>query len=157
MIFDKMISLDAYAASIPSFSVIRSFLDSHVPLNLPVGSIELDEGVRAVTHVYESREEGEFEVHRDYLDLQYIVSGGERIQVAHLSVLSEGGPYSKGNDIQFFQKAEESTTLNMAPGCFAVFFPWDGHKPNLHFRGTPAQVRKVVFKIPASGLSLLRG
>ena len=149
MLYDKLISLDAYASVIPGFPVIRAFLAEHDPLTLAPGAVELGDGIRAVTHVYDSREGGEFEVHRKYLDLQYIVSGGERIQVAHLSGLTEGGAYSEQDDIQFFKKAETITTLNMAPGCFAVFYPWDGHKPNLHFAEGPAQVRKVVFKIPA--------
>ncbi|TNG96331.1 DUF386 domain-containing protein [Pasteurellaceae bacterium USgator11] len=92
------------------------------------------------------------EVHRRYLDVQYLHSGQERIGVA----VDRGGntvakPYDTERDILFYQDVDAESELVMRPGNFAVFFPSDIHRPAC-FDGEMAKIRKVVVKIAVSEL-----
>jgi YhcH/YjgK/YiaL family protein len=95
----------------------------------------------------EAEQERKPEVHRKYIDIQYIVSGTESIKIA----VDTGGnavfkEYNEENDILFYEGVEDESELVMTPGSFAVFFPNIVHKPNCTYREKSA-VRKVVFKI----------
>lgn len=88
--------------------------------------------------------EGTGEAHRNYVDIQYLVSGQEKIGVDQLeadSVLVEGRPE---NDIYFYQMGRDVVTLQ--PGHFAVLWPQDIHAPALAVEGAQ-HCRKVVIKV----------
>jgi YhcH/YjgK/YiaL family protein len=87
------------------------------------------------------------EVHRQYIDVQYLCSGSEKIGVA-----SETGNNAlaedllESRDLLFYGGMENESTLTMIPGSFAVFFPSDVHRPGCAC-GSPAAIRKVVIKV----------
>jgi len=87
------------------------------------------------------------EAHKKYIDIQYVVSGEEAIGYAPLphgakpaeDLLTE-------KDIAFFADPAGETDLVLSAGAFAIFFPWDIHRPGCAIgKGTP--VRKVVVKV----------
>ena len=87
------------------------------------------------------------EIHRKYIDVQYLVSGKERIGVAvdtHKNKILED--YSEEKDVLFYEECEGESDLLMLPGNFAVFFPNIVHRPGCS-DGEPAKIRKVVIKI----------
>jgi len=93
-----------------------------------------------------------FESHREHIDLQYSISGGERMDVTSLSAgLTVVEPFQPGSDIAFYaDPARPVTTLTVLPGELAIFFPDDAHKPSLRL-GTPATAfRKAVVKVRIS-------
>lgn len=87
------------------------------------------------------------EVHRQYIDVQYLCSGSELIGVA-----SETGNNAiaedllEQRDLLFYSGMENESTLTMIPGSFAVFFPSDVHRPGCAC-GSPKAIRKVVIKV----------
>lgn len=93
------------------------------------------------------------EVHRQYIDVQFLWSGQEKIGVANDTgnnkvredLLAE-------RDLLFYWGMENESTLVMQPGNFAVFFPSDAHRPACQFDG-PEAIRKVVIKVRASLLT----
>ena len=92
------------------------------------------------------------EVHRRYLDVQYLHSDKEKMGVApDLGTNSIEMEYSNERDIQLYKDAEFENTLTMQAGCFAVFFPEDVHRPAC-IDGEVSQIRKVVVKIAMSEL-----
>lgn len=92
------------------------------------------------------------EVHRNYLDVQYLHKGIERIGVAtDLGQNLIATPYDQKRDILFYQSMENETELVMRPGNFAVFFPSDIHRPAC-IDEYPTKIRKVVVKIALSQL-----
>ncbi len=92
------------------------------------------------------------EVHRNYLDVQYLHSGQERIGVAIDSgknVVAK--QYDAARDILFYQEVADESELVMRPGNFAVFFPSDVHRPACIDQQT-GKIRKIVVKIAISEL-----
>ena len=96
---------------------------------------------------YTTRDEADsrFEAHRKYADIQYVVSGEERIGLTPLRLTTVTVPYDSGNDISFLA-ADEGTFLSAEPGRFFVFFPGDAHRPGVKNRER-SQVRKIVVKV----------
>jgi hypothetical protein len=66
--------------------------------------------------------------------------------VAPVASLVTAEPYDTTKDIEFFGVPQESATLALRAGDFAVFAPGDGHRPSLHLDG-PHVSRKVVVKV----------
>jgi len=98
-----------------------------------------------LTYKTEAEEVRGFEVHRQYLDVQYILSGREFIYWAPLEEMTPAGEYSEEKDI-IFLSGDARARLQLTPGSFALFFPEDAHKPNCAWDG-PQQVRKAVVKV----------
>jgi biofilm protein TabA len=96
-----------------------------------------------------SRENMRWETHREYVDLQYIVGGGELIEWAPVSQLATSGGYDPVKDVQFYAEYEPSQTLVMPPGLFVFFTSTDAHKPQVA-DGTNSFVHKAVVKIHRS-------
>ena len=123
---------------------------------LPAGRQEIDgEAMFAMVLDYEPepREKRRAEVHRKYIDIQYIVWGEELIGHAFLTDgLSPCEDLLANKDALLFDAVEGETLLRLTPGMYAVFFPWDVHRPGIVSApgapGDPAvTVRKVVVKL----------
>jgi YhcH/YjgK/YiaL family protein len=91
-------------------------------------------------------EQVRFEAHRRYIDIQLVVRGQEAIGVAPVAALTTVEPYDAAKDIEFFAVPQESATLALRAGDFAVFAPGDAHRPSLHLDG-PHVSRKAVVKV----------
>jgi len=95
------------------------------------------------------REDLKWETHREYIDLQYIVGGGEVIEWAPAAKLVADVSYDENTDFQFYAPASADALLGMQDGLFVFLFPADGHKP-LVSDGTNRYVHKVIAKIHKS-------
>jgi YhcH/YjgK/YiaL family protein len=84
-----------------------------------------------------------WEAHRRYIDVQFVVTGAERMGVASLGQLREREPYDSAKDVVFFEPGSEFVTI--CAGMFAICGPEDVHSP-CHAAGEPGLVRKVVVK-----------
>lgn len=89
-------------------------------------------------------EDCRLEAHRDYADIQYIVSGREAIGFATLKNQEITTPYTPERDIVFFNG--ETTPLILETGMFVIFFPQDVHQPGMQVDGSE-KVKKVVVKV----------
>jgi len=96
-----------------------------------------------------ARDACKWESHREYVDLQYILGGGEVIEWAPAAKLVADGAYDEKTDFQFYAPAEADALLSMQDGLFAFLFPSDGHKP-LVSDGNNRQIHKVIAKIHKS-------
>lgn len=117
---------------------------------LPTGNYDLegkDMIVQVIDMTTKPVEENRPEVHRKYIDVQFLCHGSERIGVADdtgRNVVAKDMLAER--DLLFYEGMENESTLQMHPGNFAVFFPWDVHRPACH-AGQPAPIRKVVVKV----------
>lgn len=94
------------------------------------------------------------EVHRDYIDVQYMVHGHELI--GFYPDCGDGAALEDNldsNDVLFYQEREDNheIMLPMTDGCYAVFFPEDVHRPCCMMNG-PEEVKKIVLKIRVDSL-----
>jgi biofilm protein TabA len=97
-------------------------------------------------YITKNEETAQFEAHKKYIDIQYVISGKEVMNVAPLkSVTKVLVPYNATKDIEFVA-VSKSVDLKAAPGNFFIFFPDDAHRPGLK-DGMNSPVRKVVIKL----------
>ena len=110
------------------------------------GKHEID-GVRLFAIVAHDQGRGRdgatLEVHRKYIDIQYVISGNEQIGWQPLaSCRTVKQAYDFATDLAFFLD-RPSSWFELAPRSFAVFFPEDAHAP----LAAQGPVHKVVVKI----------
>lgn len=124
------------------------FLSSQNLTELPEGRIDLPVGNAYVTVTdYITKDDADFEFHREYIDLQYVASGCEYIYTTSTEDVKEYTQmYDKKTDIGFFRASQDSVFL-ASPKDLIVLFPSDGHKPCIKVKDN-LPVRKIVIKIP---------
>jgi len=91
------------------------------------------------------REQGKWECHRKYADIQYIAEGTEQIgfnDIKNMSVITD---YNPEKDIMIL--AGNGDNLTIENGHFGIFYPDDAHQPKLAPDNAPGQVTKVVVKV----------
>jgi biofilm protein TabA len=95
-------------------------------------------------------EDAKWENHRNYIDIQYVVRGKEKMGIAPLSKATVTQAYDAVKDIAFNSVPEkDSHYYDAEPGTFLIFFPQDAHRPGIKVEGSDT-VRKVVIKIRSS-------
>lgn len=70
-----------------------------------------------------------YELHREYLDIQILLSGTERIDFGLEGSAQQPDIYHEDDDYQLCDSLEQRQTLHMVPGMFAIFLPNEPHKP----------------------------
>ncbi|MBI3256117.1 MAG: YhcH/YjgK/YiaL family protein [Candidatus Andersenbacteria bacterium] len=96
-----------------------------------------------------SQEQTIYEAHRQYIDVHYCLEGGEIIDWTPVNQLTPTMEFDTAKDYCLYESPREATSLLMAPGTFAIFFPADAHMPKIS-DGKNTQIRKAVVKIKAS-------
>lgn len=87
-----------------------------------------------------------WESHKKYTDLQYVISGEEKIGVTPVDKLKVTEPYDEEKDIAHYSGPGE--TYPAKPGTFFLFFPGTAHRPNITMNGNKPD-QKIVIKIKA--------
>jgi len=85
-----------------------------------------------------------WESHRNYIDLQSVISGEEKIGVAPINSVTVTMPYDAGKDLANY--SGNGTFYTATPGTFFLFFPQNAHRPNVTTGGNKPD-KKVVIKI----------
>ena len=83
----------------------------------------------------------EFEAHRDFIDIHYILSGSEAFGYANVECLKTTKEYDKADDYLLLDGDKSLITLNA--GDFCITFPQDAHIPFCQKRGEEPLVRAV--------------
>jgi YhcH/YjgK/YiaL family protein len=147
MIVDNIKNAQFYYSLGEKFQKAFEFLKNTDLLALDNGRYCLEgDDVFAIVQEYQTKPEaeGKFEVHRKYIDIQYIVKGEEKLGYLHLDAFIQKGDFDEEKDIVFgegkgvFVKAKE--------GNFVIFAPQDAHMPSIAVY-EPLPVKKVVIKI----------
>jgi len=109
------------------------------------------DSIRVIVQEYETsdRMDLHYEAHRKYIDLQYVITGKERIGIADLDQKKMVvKPYHEQEDIGFYEIG--GGDLRQADNqVFFIFFPWDAHMPCIR-SDESITVKKIVFKIPVN-------
>ncbi len=158
MIADSIKNKNLYDGILPGLAMALKYVEAMKAAGFSEQTVELDgRQVYAMHQAYvtESAEGRQYEAHRRYIDVQYIVEGEEVIQAAELSCLESRSSYDAEKDVQWFMpgsgkgSGKDSGAINMIhlkAGQFAVFFPQDAHMPKLATR-SPGPVKKIVVKV----------
>ena len=150
MIYDKLENLPLYAKSFPGADKVIAFLEECAAKTPAPGKYELD-GKRLFVNVQEYAPKvfnpEKLEYHRNYIDIQLLLTGAEALYYAPLDGLDTVMPYNAEKDCGFSRlpAPEEGTKIALRPGNFVLLFPEEGHLPGV---GDPAStVVKAVVKI----------
>ena len=84
------------------------------------------------------------EAHREFLDIQYIVKGGETVGWAPVETLTLSGEFNTAKDKGMY--AGHCDFMDIAEGCCYVVFPEDAHMPGSHLE-VPQEYTKLVVKL----------
>jgi len=144
MIIDRIEEQERYYPLHPDMEIAFAFLAEAA--DLEPGRYELENGLFASIHEGDTNQidELDLEAHKNYIDLQYCISGGERMGWAHIQELN---PVSADEERDLYMYSGKSTALSIRPGMFYIMFPSDGHKAGAH-NEFQKHYRKVVVKIP---------
>ena len=93
---------------------------------------------------YMTKDDANYEAHRKYADIQYIISGSEKIGVTDYKTCSTVIAYDEANDIEFLSGTGNDVVLK--EGEFVILYPEDAHKPSISINES-TQVRKAVVKV----------
>jgi biofilm protein TabA len=149
MILDQLAHHAQYSGLSPRFARAFAFLEG-LPAHPTVGRHEIDgEDIFAFVqqHLTKPVAEKQFEVHRKYVDIQYMVKGRELIYWAPLAQLSEETmAFDEKLDAALYRGSPDMVPIQLRAGQFAVLFPRDGHAPSCAW-DAPAEVLKVVVKV----------
>ncbi|MEO7649291.1 MAG: YhcH/YjgK/YiaL family protein [Bryobacteraceae bacterium] len=94
---------------------------------------------------------GNFEAHKDYIDIHHLVRGAEMIGSAPLAGLITSKPYDKKSEAELFELPKQYKHIDIAPGEFIIFFPGQAHLPGRERNGSQ-KIKKVVIKALASAV-----
>ena len=119
------------------------------------GRFELD-GDRMILQVLDQTTAPRADVHRKYVDVQFLAAGGpERIGwYEDLGDNEVDEELLETRDIIFYKNnpAAAEGVIEMRPGTYAAFFPWDVHIPAIEAEGGSAPIRKIVIKVAVDTL-----
>lgn len=143
MILDHLVNYQRYADLHPAFARAFEFLAEMSPDM--EGTYELDGRnlyciVEATTG--RGREGRKMEVHRKYIDIQYVVSGKDVMGWDSVEEDAPGEDYNEEKDIRFIDPVPVAW-LDVPTGYFAIFYPEDAHMP----LACDNEMKKVVVKV----------
>jgi biofilm protein TabA len=124
-----------------------AFMKRNDLVNMPKGKYNIDSPFVYATITDDPSKDFDktnWESHRRYIDLQYIVTGEELIGLNPVAQATVTRPYDEKRDVANY--SAEGQLLHSVPGTFFLFFPSDAHRPNITPGGNKT-VKKLVIKI----------
>lgn len=144
MVIDHWSNLLNYQTLLPQLEVFVPYLNQLE--SLEEGKYELEDGHFFVVMSGDTQlmDEGLFEFHQAYVDVQIVLEGQEQMQWGWLPNLCVTHPYDNHQDIGFAQG--NGTIVTVSSGMFYMAFPHDAHMPARHVNESTS-FKKVVLKI----------
>lgn len=144
MILDRFENISAYSPMVKNLQNAIDFINSLCELS--VGRYEFDGGFLMVQEgITNPVEEGSFETHEKYIDVQYVVEGSEIMLWEDKKGLKCTIEYDKDKDAAFYEG--KGTAIEIKAGMSYIMFPNDGHKACCHVN-SPNKYKKYVIKLP---------
>lgn len=130
---------------------VQNFFRSNKLQDLPVGRYDFSNGVYLNIDSYSTRPRSKrkYEAHRQYLDVQYIITGEEVICIENIDKLRVVDEYDEVKDCIFYGNEQSGIDYLMKTGEGMIIYPEDGHMPCVQASdGNPVTVKKMVIKLP---------
>ena len=149
MIIDSIKNAKKYYSVHPSFKAAFEALEK-IDENTPCERITVDGDnifINMAEYVNKNVDECLYESHKKYIDIQYVVSGEEYIDLCDQNILEFTDNRLDTDDIAFFKDTDKFSRADLTEGLFVVIFPGEAHKPCIAPDGKGVKVRKAVAKI----------
>jgi YhcH/YjgK/YiaL family protein len=125
-----------------------AFLKNHDLAKLAPGRYPIEGDYAYATVTNEPTKDfhvSKWELHKKYTDLQYVISGEEKIGVdPGAKGLTVTEPYNEEKDVTYY--TGPGKIYDAKPGTFFLFFPGTAHRPNITTGGNKID-KKIVIKI----------
>ena len=149
MIYDRLSNCEQYYVFGDKFKKAFDFLKNTDLKNIEDGSYEI-QGQEIYANIQslntKSPEEKKWEVHRKYIDIQYVISGEEKMGYGVLEDFNQiTQAYDEQKDVEFLN-GDTFNFVNVQEGDFVVFFDNDVHAPMLAINESML-IKKVIVKI----------
>ena len=150
MVFDNLKNCELYYGLHPRFQEAFDFIKRAIAENLEAGKYEIDgKELWASVQEYTSklRDDAKAEAHKNYIDIQYIVSGTEVIEGFDITRATPKSEYNDVKDVMFYENYQNATKGILCADEYGIFFPTDVHKPGVCLDGVQSPVKKIVVKV----------
>lgn len=122
----------------------RKDLASLAPGTYPI--VGKDVYATITEYVPKDLDSSQWESHKNYADIQAVITGTEKIGKTAVSGLTVTQPYDASQDIAHYQGPGDYYIAK--PGTFFIFFPGEAHRPSLKTKkGDTQKVKKLVIKM----------
>ena len=148
MIADILKNKQIYAAISPGIKTALDYIAKTDFSAIDPGRYELDgSNLFVLVQAYDSipKEQGKWECHKNYIDIQYIAEGVEQIGCNNIDKMKVITEYNPEKDIAFL--SGEGDFITFSKGSYGIFFPADAHMPKIAVNNIPDKVKKVVVKV----------
>ena len=137
----------------PRVGQLLRYLRSHDWDEFGEGKVELDGG-KIFFSIYDSEtkddDELHYEVHKDYIDIQFVLEGEELLYYGNLPADAEEIEADEEEDYYYFEKPETRLShIHFCPGEFIILFPGELHAPGGMTDQGKCTVRKFIGKVLA--------
>lgn len=149
MIVDRIENGRVYSPLHKGFEKAFAVLAEPGLINKPDGRYSVDgDDVYFIVQHYTTKpiDQGRFESHKKYIDIQALLAGQELLAYSPTAGLEVVEPYDEQKDIMFCRVGSIIAQTKLQAGLFCLLYPHDAHLPSCQVT-CPAPVHKVVFKI----------
>lgn len=147
MIYDKLENIKHYSGCNPNLDIAIEYIITHDLHKLPLGRTELS-GSDVFINVMEAAaapaKQQNYEIHKNYMDIQIDLSGTEMIQIGDSSDMRVES-YNPETDFGVAH-CNNLTSCIMGPGNFIICMCSEPHKPGIEVLADTA-LKKCVFKV----------
>ena len=147
MVSDSIENAHLYYNLSPRIEEALKFLETTDFTDAEEGRIDIDgDNIYALVQRYNTKpeDEGKWEAHRKYTDIQMVVEGSESVCVVNVDYLDIIQEYNIEKDVEFYEGDGDFLQLN--EGEFVILFPHDAHMPGIEVEESD-KVLKVVIKV----------
>lgn len=149
MILDTLANVGCYTGLSEHFAKAFSYLQTHDLTKIDFGRYDIDgDDVYIMIQHCDLKpwDEGKWEAHRRYADIQIVIKGEERIgyRIEGTPIICDA--YDTEKDVLFYEESAGDSAV-LSAGDFLVLFPQDAHRPCIQATKTCNTVRKAVVKV----------
>jgi len=148
MIADVLHNRHIYGNISPRMKAALNYIAATDFSKMEPGRYEIDgSNLFALVQAYDTipADQGKWECHRNYIDIQYITMGTEMIGCNNIDKMRISVEYNPEKDIAFLKG--DGDFITYGAGSYGIFFPEDAHMPKIAPGNKPGAVKKVVIKI----------
>ena len=148
MIFDKICNIKNYKGIDKNLDIaIDSIARREYIKGISGKNLVQEEEVffNVQNYITKNQEECFFETHKEYLDIQLVMFGEEKIGVTEIEKLKLDKEYDKERDLET-QKGEPEIVFEMNENNFLILFPGEPHMPGIK-NNENIEIKKIVYKI----------
>ncbi len=135
----------------PQLDIVFNYMLKNINNKTMDGKYNITKSIYAVVQTCDPKPKKEqvLEKHKKYIDLQYVISGKEKIGWKFFDkTFKTLKRYNTKKDIAFYSNIPD-TYINLKKGDFVIFFPEDTHAPLCWLSSD----RKCIVKIPVKYLN----